>query len=86
MDIKFKINNKLICVDGISINKTKDSNDLSTQRAKAIASFLKLQGIEANRVSYKGFGSTMPLYPLPEQFLWQSAANRRVEILIVENE
>jgi outer membrane protein OmpA-like peptidoglycan-associated protein len=77
--LKIEIHGHICC-------NPKDLGNLSTQRAKAIASFLKLQGIEANRVSYKGFGSTMPLYPLPEQFLWQSAANRRVEILIVENE
>ena len=58
---------------------------LSTQRAKAIKEFLKFQGIDANRLTYKGFGSTEPLYPLPEKNEEERAANRRVEILIVEN-
>lgn len=58
---------------------------LSTQRAKAIKSFLKSQGIENSRVTYQGFGSTQPLYPLPEKNEQERAANRRVEILIVEN-
>ena len=60
--------------------------NLSTQRAKAIASFLRLQGIERDRVTYKGFGSTMPIYPLPEKTLVEAQANRRVEILIISNE
>jgi outer membrane protein OmpA-like peptidoglycan-associated protein len=58
---------------------------LSTQRAKAIKGFLKSQGIENSRVTYKGFGSTQPLFPLPENNEQERAANRRVEILIVEN-
>lgn len=58
---------------------------LSTQRAKAIKMFLKSQGIDTNRVTYQGFGSTKPLYPLPEKNEEERAANRRVEILIVEN-
>jgi outer membrane protein OmpA-like peptidoglycan-associated protein len=64
----------------------KDLSNLSTERAKAIANFLKVQGIVANRVTYKGFGSSMPIYPIPEEFLWQAAKNRRVEILIIEND
>ena len=77
--LKIEIHGHICC-------NPKDLSNLSTQRAKAIASFLKIQGIEANRVTFKGFGSTMPIYPLPEEFLWQAAENRRVEILIVEND
>lgn len=58
---------------------------LSGQRAKAIKGFLISQGIDPNRVTYQGFGSTQPLYPLPEKDEKERAANRRVEILIVEN-
>jgi outer membrane protein OmpA-like peptidoglycan-associated protein len=77
--LKIEIHGHICC-------NPKDLSNLSTQRAKAVASFLKLQGIEANRVTFKGFGSTMPIHPLPEEFLWQAAENRRVEILIVEND
>lgn len=59
-----------------------DKQDLSTQRAKAIKNFLLLKGIDESRVTYKGFGSTQPLFPLPEQDEAQRAANRRVEIVI----
>ena len=77
--LKIEIHGHICC-------NTKDMQNLSTQRAKAIASFLRLQGIEKSRVTYKGFGSTMPVYPLPEKTPVEAAANRRVEILIVSNE
>lgn len=56
---------------------------LSRERAKAIKMFLVAQRIPANRVSFQGFGSSMPLYPIPEQNEEERIANRRVEILIV---
>lgn len=63
-----------------------DKTNLSTQRAKAIYNFLVLSKINSNRLSYKGFGSTSPLFPLPEKSEQERMANRRVEILIIENE
>ena len=62
-----------------------DRLDLSTQRAKAINNFLVANGIKENRLTYKGFGSTKPIFPLPEKDEAQRAANRRVEIEIVSN-
>ena len=62
-----------------------DRTDLSTQRAKSIVNFLVANDISRGRLSYKGFGSTAPIYPLPEKDEKERAANRRVEILIVEN-
>lgn len=58
---------------------------LSEERAKAIKNFLVGQGIDKTRVTFKGFGSTQPIYPLPEKNEEERAANRRVEILILEN-
>ena len=58
---------------------------LSTQRAKAVKGFLIYQGIDNSRVTFVGLGSTQPLHPLPEKNEEERAANRRVEILIVEN-
>lgn len=57
---------------------------LSRERAKAVKLFLVSQRIPANRVSFQGFGSSMPLYPIPEQNEDERIANRRVEILIVK--
>ena len=62
-----------------------DRLDLSTQRAKAINNFLVANGIDESRLTFKGFGSTHPIYPLPEKDEAQRTANRRVEIMIVAN-
>ena len=57
---------------------------LSRERAKAIKLFLVAKGIPAYRVSFQGFGSSMPIYPIPEKNEEERVANRRVEILIVK--
>ena len=76
--LKIEIQGHLCCMP-------VDRTDLSTQRAKAIYNFLVKQEINKGRLSYKGFGSSQPIYPLPEKDEKERAANRRVEILIVEN-
>ncbi len=76
--LKIEIQGHLCCM-------TNDRLDLSTQRAKAICGFLIANGIPVDRLSYKGFGSTQPIYPLPEKNEEERSANRRVEILIIDN-
>ncbi len=76
--LKIEIQGHLCCMP-------VDRLDLSTQRAKAINNFLVANGINENRLTYKGFGSSQPLFPLPEKDETQRAANRRVEIQIVSN-
>lgn len=76
--LKIEIQGHLCCMP-------VDRTDLSTQRAKAIFNFLIANDISRARLSYKGFGSTDPIYPIPEKDEKERAANRRVEILIVEN-
>jgi outer membrane protein OmpA-like peptidoglycan-associated protein len=76
--LKINIQGHLCCM------KT-DKQDLSTQRAKAIYKFLEFNKIDKNRMSYQGFGVTIPLYPIPEKTEEERAANRRVEIEIVDN-
>lgn len=76
--LKIEIQGHLCCMP-------VDRTDLSTQRAKAIFNFLIAHDIDRARLSYKGFGSTDPIYPIPEKDENERAANRRVEILIVEN-
>ena len=75
-DLKIEIHGHLCCMP-------VDRTDLSTQRAKAIYNFLVHNEIQKERLSYKGFGSSQPIYPLPEKDEKERAANRRVEILIV---
>jgi len=58
-------------------------NGLSEERAKMIYAELIGKGIERSRVSYKGFGHSMPIYPFPEKTEEERSANRRVEIKII---
>ena len=76
--LKIELQGHLCCM-------TKDRVDLSTQRSKAISNFLRQNGIESSRVAYKGFGVSQPLFAIPEKDEVERAANRRVEILILEN-
>ncbi|MES2811358.1 MAG: OmpA family protein [Bacteroidota bacterium] len=76
--LKIDIQGHVCCVKS-------DRQDLSTQRAKAVYKFLELKKIEKSRMSYKGFGSSAPLFPLPEKSEEERAANRRVEIEVVSN-
>ena len=76
--LKIEIQGHLCCM-------LVDRIDLSTQRAKAIYNFLVSNKIAKSRLSYKGFGSSQPIHPLPEKDESQRAANRRVEIAIVAN-
>lgn len=76
--MKIQIQGHICCM-------TNDKQDLSTKRAKAITKFLGVNGIEDERVTFKGFGVTQPIYAIPEKSEEERAANRRVEIEIVEN-
>ena len=76
--LKIDIQGHLCCMPN-------DRLDLSTQRAKAIYNFLVGNKISKSRLSFQGFGSTIPIYALPEKSETERAANRRVEIMIVEN-
>ena len=64
---------------------TADRKDLSTQRAKAVMLFLNQSGIEKSRLSFQGFGVSQPIYTIPEKNADEREANRRVEVMIVEN-
>ncbi len=76
--IKIEIQGHLCCAKN-------DKQDLSTQRAKAIYNFLVYKDISKSRLSFKGFGVSQPIFQIPEQSEIEAKANRRVEILIIEN-
>lgn len=79
-------NKKLrIEIQGHICCQKKEENEISLRRARAIYNFLIKRNIEASRLSYKSFGSTKPIYPLPEKSETEKVANRRVEIEILEN-
>lgn len=61
-----------------------DINNLSVMRARAIYNYLISKKINRKRLSYRGFGVTKPIHPIPEQNTQQQNENRRVEVLIVE--
>lgn len=56
---------------------------LSADRAKAVRDYLIAKGIAPIRVTSKGFGHSLPLYPYPEKSEEERIANRRVEIKII---
>jgi outer membrane protein OmpA-like peptidoglycan-associated protein len=58
-------------------------NGLSEERARTVYAYLIGNGIEASRVSYKGFGHSAPIYPFPEKNEEERKMNRRVEIKII---
>lgn len=76
--LKIQIQGHICCMPN-------DRADLSTKRAKAIRLFLEAHGIDKSRATFKGFGSSQPIFALPEKTEEERAANRRVEIEIMEN-
>lgn len=65
--------------------QVKELDDISLKRAVAVYRFLVNNGIDKGRLSYKSFGSSRPIYRLPEKNEAEKIANRRVEIEILEN-
>ncbi len=55
---------------------------LSTERARAVYDFLWSQGIDQNRMTYKGFGPANPV--APNDTLENRAKNRRVEVVLIQ--
>lgn len=66
----------------ICCNPDPNDTKLSIRRAHKIYKYLTQNGVDAKRLNYKGFGSSNPVFPLPEKSESEKAANRRVEILI----
>jgi outer membrane protein OmpA-like peptidoglycan-associated protein len=62
-----------------------DYANLSSERAQTVYQFLVNNGIERTRMTYKGFGVTQPLFPIPEKTEEERVGNRRVEIKIISN-
>ncbi len=79
LKLKIEIQGHICC-------QTKgDVADVSTARAKAIYSYLIRSKIDRKRMTFKGYGNTKPIHPIPEKSAQEEDENRRVEILIVEN-
>ncbi len=67
---------KIKVIGHTSTDGTDEINiPLSKERAKAVADYIEKQGVEAERLSYQGMGSSKPISDIPEK-------NRRVEIQV----
>jgi outer membrane protein OmpA-like peptidoglycan-associated protein len=77
--LKIEIQGHICC------QKVFDINELSVMRARAIYNYLVGQKINRKRMTYKGYGTSNPIYPIPEKSEFEQNENRRVEILVLEN-
>jgi outer membrane protein OmpA-like peptidoglycan-associated protein len=77
--LKIEIQGHICC------QQAYDINNLSESRARAVYNFLLRNKINRKRITFKGYGTSRPIYPIPEQNELEENANRRVEILILEN-
>lgn len=76
-DLKIDIQGHICC-------QVIEKNKISQKRAVAIYRYLIKSGIKQERLSYRSFGSSRPIYPLPEKSEKERVANRRVEIQITD--
>lgn len=76
-NLRIEIQGHICCV-------TKDHNNLSLERAKQVRRVLVSNSIRQDRLVVKGFGITKPKFTIPETTEEQAAANRRVEIMILQ--
>lgn len=76
--LKIEIQGHICC------QTTGDKNDVSTARARAIYNYLLRSKIDRKRMTFKGYGTSRPIHPIPEKTEQEEDENRRVEILIVE--
>ncbi|MBP7810437.1 MAG: OmpA family protein [Bacteroidia bacterium] len=84
--LKIEIQGHVCCTNGTEDGLDYDTRErnLSESRAKTIYEYLVAKGISKDRLSYKGFGHSKPK-ELNEDSPLKEQANRRVEILILEN-
>jgi outer membrane protein OmpA-like peptidoglycan-associated protein len=76
--LKIEIQGHICC-------KRPDQEDaVSEARAKAVYNYLIRNKIDRNRMTYKGYGVSRPVHPIPEKNSLEEDENRRVEILIIE--
>lgn len=80
--LKIEIQGHICCQ---SVEEANKIEDIALVRALAVYVYLKNNGISEERLRYKSFKSTQPIYPIPEKNEEQRVANRRVELLILEN-
>lgn len=80
--LKIEIQGHICCQ---SLQQADKIEDIAKVRALAVYVYLINNGIKEDRLSYKSFKSSKPIYAIPERTEEQRIANRRVEIMILEN-
>lgn len=80
-NLKIEIQGHICC----QTSQQRDYSGVSTLRAKAIYEYLIQNGIDRERLSYKGFGVSRPIHPIPEKNDREANENRRVEIEVISN-
>ncbi|UQD56375.1 OmpA family protein [Flavobacterium sp. K5-23] len=68
----------------ICCNNNPNDVKLSYRRSKFVFDYLIKNGIATARLGHRGFGSTRPIYALPEKNEEERLKNRRVEIKIMK--
>jgi outer membrane protein OmpA-like peptidoglycan-associated protein len=76
-DVRIEVSGHTDNVGSASLNKR-----LSRSRAQSVKSYLESQGIDAGRIEFEGYGFDRPI--APNETLEGRAANRRVEIEVIE--
>ncbi|WP_339833937.1 OmpA family protein [uncultured Flavobacterium sp.] len=80
--LKIEIQGHICCQ---SLHEADKIEDIAKVRALAVYVYLINNGIKEDRLSYRSFKSRKPIYPIPEKTEEQRIANRRVEIMILDN-
>jgi len=78
LTLKIEIQGHICC------KRPDEEDSVSLARAKAIYNYLVDNNINKNRLKYKGYGVSKPIYKIPEKNNFEEDENRRVEILIVD--
>ena len=78
-NLKIEIQGHICC------KSPNQPDGVSEARAKAVYNYLIRNKIVRNRMTYKGYGVSRPIHPIPEKNVMEEDENRRVEILIIEN-
>ena len=64
------------------VGNNSNNLELSKNRAKAVKDYITSKGIEASRLTSKGFGETKP--KLPNSSEYNRSLNRRTEFMVVD--
>ena len=61
-------------------------DDLSSRRAKAVATYIAKNGISTKRLSYKGYGKRKPIIPNDRKDMEARKKNQRVELKVLKTD